>query len=92
MLRNSRNADDVVRCVDGPNCFVAGTQIVVAVNVEDEAVDAGELPLTALEEKSHRELDAYFAIGAFVTAGILAGDPIRFIRKRRRNRSLKARS
>ena len=55
-------------CKAAPNCFVAGTQVVVDINPGV----ADTIGHDALAEESEADFDAYFATGAFVLAGALS--------------------
>ena len=87
--------DEMMACLKGPNCFVAGTQVVVAVSLSPEAVaraysrtGAGENGLPGLmmspeSSETDSSLDAVFAAGAFALMAGLS------YQQRRANRNQK---
>ena len=60
---------------DGPNCFIAGTQVVVAVPAGTGHQLAGVMPDLPIEHQAPDavlDIDRYFAAGGFMMTAALA--------------------
>ena len=65
----------LAKCDSGPNCFIAGTQVVVAVPAGTAHQLAGvvpELPAEQMAPNAVLDIDRYFAAGGFMMAAALA--------------------
>ena len=87
----TRNAiETIAKKCDGPNCFIAGTQVVVAVPVGTGHQLAGvvpELPAEHTAPDAVLDIDRYFAAGGFMMAAALAARrKVKTVDRRRRFR------